>query len=83
MPRKKQETTEENIELNKKIDAVFEKERVLAEVSDESNLLYDRSRYGERIGEKFQYSLVEGLFLLETKRMDIKDSKNILLSENL
>ena len=75
MPRKKQETTEENIELNKKIDAVFEKERVLAEVSDESNLLYDRSRYGERIGEKFQYSLVEGLFLLETKRMDIKDGR--------
>ena len=74
MPKKK-ENKEEKIELKKKIKAILEKERVVAELCDESNLLYDRSRYGERVGEKYQYSLVEGLFLLETKRMDIKDGR--------
>ena len=65
MPKKK-ENKEEKVELKKKIKAVLERERVVAELSDESNLMYDRSRYGERVGEKYQYSLVEGLFLLET-----------------
>lgn len=72
---KKKEIKEEVVELNKKIKAVLEKERVTAEISDESNLLYDRSRFGERVGEKIQYSLIEGLFLLETKRMDIINDK--------
>ena len=32
------------IELKKKIKAVFEVDRVSAEISDESTLMYDRSR---------------------------------------
>ena len=72
---KKKEIKEEVVELKKKIKAVLEEERVTAEISDESNLLYDRSRFGERVGEKFQYSLIEGVFLLETKRMDVTNGK--------
>ena len=63
------------IELKKKIKAIFEVDRVSAEISDESTLMYDRSRFGERVGEKYQYSLVEGVFLFETKRMEAKDGR--------
>ncbi|MAG52512.1 MAG: tRNA-intron lyase [Nanoarchaeota archaeon] len=66
---------EDIIELKKKIVGVLEKERVVGDVSNESTLIYDKSRFGERVGEKFQYSLVEGLFLLDTKRMNIKDGR--------
>jgi len=66
---------EEVTELKKKIKGILEKESVVAEISDESTLLYDRSRFGENVGEKYHYSLVEGLFLLDTKRMDIIDTK--------
>ncbi len=66
---------EEVTELKKKIKGVLEKERVVASISDESTLLYDRSRFGEKVGEKYHYSLVEGLFLLDTKRMDITNEK--------
>ncbi|HIJ11140.1 TPA: tRNA-intron lyase [Candidatus Woesearchaeota archaeon] len=65
----------EKVEIKKKIKAVLERERVTAEISDESTLLFDKSRFGERVGERYQYSFVEGLFLLDTKRMDIKDGK--------
>ena len=75
MSKKKKEIKEENIELKKKVKAVLERERVIANISDEANVLYDKGRFGERVGEKFQYSFVEGLFLLETKRMDVKDIK--------
>ncbi|MBU2639096.1 MAG: tRNA-intron lyase [Nanoarchaeota archaeon] len=74
MPKKKIDV--EKIEIKEKINAELERERVVANVCDEANVLYDKSRFGERVGEKFQYSFVEGLFLLETKRMDIVDSKN-------
>jgi tRNA-intron endonuclease, archaea type len=72
MPRKKEV---EEVEIKKKVKAVFEKDRVSAEVSDDSTALFDKSRFGERVGEKYQYSSVEGLFLFETKRMEVKDGK--------
>ncbi len=71
---KKKEVKDE-VELKKKIKAVFEKDRVSADVSDESTLMFDRSRFGERVGEKYQYSMVEGLFLFETKRMNVIDGR--------
>ena len=70
---KKKKVKEEVVELKKKIKAVLVRENVSADVSDESTLMFDRSRFGERVGEKYQYSMVEGLFLLETKRMDVRD----------
>ena len=59
-----------------KTKAVFTRESVIAPSTDETRELYDQGRFGELQGEKFQYSLVEGLFLLEKKKLDIYDSKN-------
>lgn len=70
---KKKEIKEEVAELKTKIKAVFERETITADISDDSRLLYDRSRLGEIVGERMQYSLVEGLFLLETGRMILTD----------
>lgn len=58
----------------KRIKAIFSKESVLGE-GEEAKRLYDRSRFGEPIGKKIQYSLVEALYLLEKKQILIKDLK--------
>ena len=71
----KKKVVVEKVEIKKKVKAVLERERVIADLSDESTLLHDKSRFGERVGDKYQYSFVEGLFLLDTKRMDIKDGR--------
>jgi tRNA-intron endonuclease, archaea type len=60
----------------KKIKAVFSKEVVLAEKSPEAVDLYNKSRYGEYVQDKVQYSLVETLNLIERKRLSLKDGKN-------
>lgn len=57
----------------KKIKGVFVRERVIAEECQEAKELYDQSRFGEFKESKYQYSLVEGLYLLEKGRLDIVD----------
>jgi tRNA-intron endonuclease len=37
--------------------------------------LFEKERFGERVGEKIVYSLVESLFLIEASRMKIFDSR--------
>jgi len=55
-----------------KIEATFANERIVAPSNDLTRELYDKSRYGEPLGKnKFQYSLVEGLYLLEREKMII------------
>ena len=68
--------TEEKKTRVKKIKAVFTKDRVIADKSSEATTLYDKSRYGEYVDDKIQYSLVETLLLLERKLLNLKDSKN-------
>src|SRR3989344_4430706 len=66
-------------DLQKKppVDAILSKELIIAEDCDSTRELYDKSRYGEiSDNKKFQYSLVEGLYLLERGRLNILDSKN-------
>ena len=53
-------------------------ERLIAEDKNEAHNLYDQSRYGEIKDNKVQYSLVEGLYLLEKNRVDILDNKKKL-----
>ncbi len=60
----------------KKIKASFSRQNVIAEKSNEANELYQKSRFGEVVRDKYQYSLVEGLYLIEKKKMQVKDSKN-------
>lgn len=59
----------------KKFKAVFSKERIMADKSDEAVDLYNKSRYGEYVEDKIQYSFVEALHLLERKRMTLRDAK--------
>lgn len=76
--KKKEETSEEKEDLKKikKFKAVFSKERILAEKSNEAVDLYNKSRYGEYVDDKIQYSFVEALHLMERKRLNLKDGKN-------
>jgi len=60
----------------KKIKANFSRQNVNAEKSNESNELYQKSRFGEVVGDKYQYSLVEALYLVEKRRMEVRDNKN-------
>jgi tRNA-intron endonuclease len=43
--------------------------------------LFENLRFGERMGEKIYYSLPEALFLVETRRMEIVDSKEKQITE--
>ena len=52
-----------------KVSALFSNDMVVAESSQAAQTLYDQSRFGELKEGKFQYSLVEALFLLEKDRM--------------
>ncbi len=60
-----------------KIKASFARENVYSE-DQESKNLYDQSRLGELKDSKVSYSLVEALYLLEKKKMDVFDDKNPL-----
>ena len=53
-------------------------DRLIAEDKHEAHNLYDQSRYGEIVDNKIQYSVVEGLYLLEKGRVDILNEKKKL-----
>ena len=71
---KDKKTTEES----EMIQAEFADERVFAPKSHLANDLYDKNRYGETTKEKYQYSLVEALYLLERSKMEIKKGRKVL-----
>jgi len=75
MLSKKAKNEEKIITDEEKIQAIWAKERVLAESSNLTRELYDKSRYGAVSGKQFQYSLNEALYLLERGKMAIFDSK--------
>ena len=76
MSKKQNKREDEKEETTiKKFKAVFSKERVLADKNDEAVDLYNKSRYGEYVEDKIQYSFVEALHLLERKRLTLKDAK--------
>lgn len=73
--KKAQEMKEVNEEKIKKFQINLVGNRLIAEDKDEAHNLYDQSRYGEIAENKIQYSLVEGLYLLEKSRINILDGK--------
>ncbi len=75
---------EEPAEVPKdKIKAVLVEDRVICDDSDLVREYYDKSRFGEPMAHrKFQYSLAEGLYMLEKERMEIKDGKKLLDAES-
>ena len=62
----------------KKISAYFLGRVVVSRDKGEANQLYDKSRFGELKDNKIQYSLVEALYLVEKKKLAVKeDGKTI------
>ncbi len=82
MPKKKHEIQEVKEEKFVKFNIDLVGERLIAEDKNEAHNLYDQSRYGEIKDNKVQYSLVEGLYLLEKNRVDILEGKKKLDFDN-
>ena len=58
-----------------KIKGIFVKGHVISENKGPAKSLYTKSRLGEVKQGKVQYSLVEGAYLLEKKKMNVVDYK--------
>ena len=63
-----------------KIKATFLSERIFSN-SKEAFGLFESQRFGERTGEKIFYTLHEALFLVQTGKMEISDSKDKKMPE--
>ena len=64
---------------NEKIEVELTREIVVAESTDLTRELYDKTRYGEPTeNKKFQYALLEALYLLERGKFVIKEGKKTL-----
>lgn len=67
---------EKKIKRKKLIKAIFTRERILTEASNDARELYNQSRYGNVLEDgKVQLSLLEGLYLIERKKIKVLDSK--------
>jgi len=76
-PEDKEESKKKEV-----VKAIFARERVLTESSDEARNFYAKSAYGQIIeGGKVQLALPEALYLLEKGKLDIKDGKKKLTTE--
>ncbi|MDP3918883.1 MAG: hypothetical protein Q8Q35_03225, partial [Nanoarchaeota archaeon] len=60
------------------IIAEFNDDSIIAPDSDLARELYDKSRYGEPMRKKFQYSVVESLYLIERGKMKVFKGKKEL-----
>ena len=59
------------------ITAVYSHDRVFTEISENSKELYEKSRYGSLLEDgKVQLSNLEALYLIEKKRVELKDHRN-------
>lgn len=80
MPRKKKTSKQVKQEDSKNkvvVKAVFARERVITEVSNEAKELYDQSRFGSMMeGGKVQLSLTEAMYLVEKDRLEVLDGRN-------
>ena len=67
--------------MQKKIQATIHKNQVSSN-SVEAHALFEKSKFGEKIGQKILYSLSEAFFLFENNKIQILDFKNNPLLEN-
>ncbi|MDP3727960.1 MAG: tRNA-intron lyase [bacterium] len=70
-------------EIQEKISAEYCDGKVLAEATNASRDFYEKSRYGEPFQKKFQYSLVEALYLVERGKMQVMQGKKELSFDQL
>ncbi len=81
----KADKTIENKDIDKKdkskrekvvVSSMLARERVITESSDPAREFYDQSRFGKIIEDgKVQLSLLEALYLMEKKRLVVKDGR--------
>jgi len=65
----------------KRVQAMFAKERIITEDSDAARDLYAKSVYGAVLDDgSVQLSLVEGLYLLDKKKIDVIDGRKQKIS---
>ncbi len=70
------EPVEETTLKGPSFEGMLTRELILADDSDVTRELYDKTRYGEpQDSKKFHYSLLEGLYLLERGKLKIIDLK--------
>jgi len=86
MPRKTDKKTakaaNKTAKKEKSVAASFNGENVSSN-KKEAMSLYAQSRFGEKKDDKIIYSIYESLYLLEKKKMEIKEGKKKLKFENL
>jgi len=78
MTKKKEatETTETKVENIPLIKAMYARERVITEDSNEAKELFNQSRYGTLLENgKVQLSLPEAMYLIEKKKIDVLDGR--------
>lgn len=63
--------------------ATISQEKIIAPVSDELRELYNSGRFGELTGDRANYSLLEGLYLLEKEKLTVTKGKKTLTAEQL
>jgi len=79
---KKKDNLEKESEKIIKFDVILTKGQVFTDKNKEAVALYNKSRYGEYVEDKIQYSLVEAMLLLEKGRIKIRDSKKKIIKKN-
>lgn len=79
MASKKSKKPKEKVQ---KVNAIFDRERVMVEDEGPAREIYDQSRFGELKEGKIQYSLVEALYLLEKGKIEIKEGRKKLKPED-
>ncbi|MCK4589250.1 MAG: tRNA-intron lyase [Nanoarchaeota archaeon] len=79
--KKKAKKVEKKV-IKKKVKGVLDRDRIITEDSDAAREFYAQSRFGSILeGEgKVQLSLLEGLFLFEAGKLEIKSSNGRKLS---
>ena len=63
------------------VNATFYRETVLTEDSDAARELYNKSRFGTLVSGKVELNLIETLYLLEKKRLELLKGKNKKITE--
>ena len=71
------ESIEDLPKIKEVVKVILANEIVIAESNDATRELYDKTRYGEPSdNKKFQYSLIESLYLMERGKFDVYDEKD-------
>lgn len=80
---KKEKTAPVELEIKEIIQGMYIDGKVIADASDATRDLYEKGRYGEPFQKKFQYNLIEALYLVERGKCIVSKGKKALSFEQL